>query len=87
MIIFIDTIIVLLYSYRSYMTTTTLSPKLQMVIPLLVREQLKLKAGDRFEVMVIHGGFRLEPIRSVKELRGTLKGMDTTIFRNPDRKL
>ena len=69
------------------MTTVTLSPKFQVVIPKIIREELKLDAGIKLEVMIYDGIIEFIPIRSIKSLRGSLKGMDTTIIREKDRPL
>lgn len=67
------------------METVTLSPKFQVVIPQSIREALKLKAGEKLRV--IRYGNRVEyiPIRKIKELQGSLKGIDTNIEREDDR--
>ena len=57
------------------MITTTVSSKFQVVIPQEVRESLGLKAGDKLEVFPYRDRIELVPIRSVRELRGRLKGM------------
>jgi AbrB family looped-hinge helix DNA binding protein len=67
------------------MTIVTVSPKYQVVIPKEVRQNLKLKPGQKLQVLQI--GERLEfiPIRNIKDSRGFLKGIDTTIDREGDR--
>lgn len=67
------------------MPTVTVSPKFQVVIPKSVRERMEIKAGQRFQL--IHYADRLEfiPVKDVKEMRGFLKGLDTTIERDEDR--
>lgn len=58
------------------MITTTVSSKFQIVIPQEVREALGLKAGDRLEVFPFRDRIELVPIRSVRDLRGRVKGPD-----------
>ena len=67
------------------METVTISPKFQVVIPLAVREAMKLSPGEKMRVL--HFGNRVELIRvrDARELRGTLAGMDTAIERDTDR--
>lgn len=64
---------------------TTLSSKYQIVIPKDVRESLQLKPGTKFEVMIYGKRVELIPVGSIKKMRGSLKGMDTTIVREGDR--
>jgi len=54
-----------------------LSPKYQVVIPKEVRRQLKLKSGQRLQVVVRRGTITLVPDHPFKELRGLFKGMQT----------
>ena len=67
------------------METVTGSPKFQVVIPLAVREAMKLTPGEKMRVL--HFGNRVELIRvrDARELRGALAGMDTAIERDGDR--
>ena len=53
----------------------TLSPKYQVVIPKEVRKQLKLKSGQRLQIVVRGGTITLVPDYPLKELRGLFKGM------------
>ena len=73
------------YNVRIDMETVTLSPKFQVVIPLAVREALHLKAGEKLRVL--HYADRVEfiPVRPIQQMRGFLRGMDTTIVREDDR--
>ena len=69
------------YDVAIDMTTVTVSPKFQAVIPRAVRTQLKLAAGE--EVQVIPSGDRMEliPVRPIKSMLGFLRGMDASIER------
>ncbi|MBI5753973.1 AbrB/MazE/SpoVT family DNA-binding domain-containing protein [Candidatus Peregrinibacteria bacterium] len=69
------------------MTTVILSPKFQVVIPKVIREELHLNAGIKLEIITFDGAMEFIPIRSIKSMRGSLKGMDTTIIREKDRPL
>lgn len=69
------------------MNTVTVSPKFQVVIPLAVRERLRLQPGARLMVVEFSGGLRLVPERPASALRGIARGIDTQIQREPDRTL
>jgi AbrB family looped-hinge helix DNA binding protein len=67
------------------MTTVTVSPKFQVVIPKEVREALGIKVGERLDAIPYHGHIALVPVRSIRSARGFLKGIDTDVPREPDR--
>ncbi len=67
------------------MSTVTLSPKFQVVIPLQIREALGLKPGQKVEAMQYLDRVEFIPVRSAREMRGFLKGIDTTVPREKDR--
>ncbi|GIV57578.1 MAG: AbrB/MazE/SpoVT family DNA-binding domain-containing protein [Bacteroidetes bacterium] len=69
------------------MPTVKISPKFQVVIPQQVREKLQLKAGQQVEVLLYDNRIELVPVRPMRQLRGFLKGIDTTVEREPDRVL
>lgn len=58
-----------------------LSSKYQVVIPKEVRRQLKLKRGQRLQIVVRGGTITLVPDHSLKELKGLFKGMQTEDLR------
>lgn len=67
------------------MNTVTLSPKFQVVIPREIRESLQLKAGEKLRVVRYADRVEFIPVRPIRQMRGFLRGMDTTIAREPDR--
>lgn len=67
------------------MTRTTLSPKFQIVIPKEVRTALKLRPGTRFNVIEHEGRIELLPVRSTRQMRGFLRGIDSSVPRDKDR--
>ncbi len=67
------------------MQSVIVSPKYQVVIPKNVRESLKLRPGQRMQVVEYAGRIELIPEREIKELRGFLKGINTEFKREEDR--
>ena len=67
------------------MYTVTLSPKYQIVIPLPVRRNMGLRSGQKMQVVEHEGRIELIPDRDIAELKGFLKGIDTTFEREEDR--
>jgi AbrB family looped-hinge helix DNA binding protein len=67
------------------MTTVTVSPKYQVVIPKEIRRRLNLKPGQKFQIFQFGNKLEFIPIRNIKEARGILKGINTTIEREKDR--
>jgi len=74
-----------LYQEDIDMDTVTLSPKFQVVIPQAIRDALQLKAGEKLRVLRYGDRVEFIPVRSIKEMRGFLRGMDTNIEREDDR--
>lgn len=67
------------------METLTISPKFQVVIPKSVREKLELTPGQQMQVFLHDGRIEMVPVRSIKSMRGFLKGIDTNVPRDKDR--
>jgi len=67
------------------MEAVTVSPKFQVVIPRAVREALHIRPGQKVQVIQYADRIELIPIRPTREMRGFLKGIDTSIEREPDR--
>ena len=63
------------------MTTVTVSPKFQIVIPKEVRESLKLKPGAKMNLIAFGGSIMAMPVKSAREMMGKYKGMDTSNIR------
>lgn len=63
------------------MTTATLSPKFQLVVPKEVRDQMHLDPGMQFAVIPFGGRIEFIPLRPIEELEGKFKGMDTDNIR------
>jgi AbrB family looped-hinge helix DNA binding protein len=67
------------------MNTVTLSPKYQVVIPQSVRESLGLLPGEKIQVLQYRNRIEFIPVKTLKAMRGFLKGIDTTVPREKDR--
>ena len=67
------------------METLTISPRFQVVIPKAIRERLGLLPGQKVQAILYGDRIELIPLEPAKRLRGFLKGIDTTVAREPDR--
>lgn len=67
------------------MTTVTVSPKYQVVIPKEIREELKLKPGQKLQIIQFGDRIEFLLLKNIKNVRGLLKGMNTEIEREGDR--
>lgn len=67
------------------MEAVLVSPKFQVVIPRAVREALRIQPRQKMQVIQYEDRIELIPIRLAQEMRGFLRGIDTTIAREPDR--
>ena len=63
------------------MSTVTISPKYQVVIPREAREKMHLKKGQKVMVIVKNGVISLIPERPLTKLKGFLSGMKTDNLR------
>jgi len=67
------------------MTTVTVSPKYQVVIPKEVRESMGIFSGQKIQVITYQNRIELIPIKPMRKLKGFLKGIDTEVSRDKDR--
>ncbi|MBS0461858.1 MAG: AbrB/MazE/SpoVT family DNA-binding domain-containing protein [Proteobacteria bacterium] len=67
------------------MPAVTVSPKFQVVIPQAVREAMGLVPGTKLQVMQHGDRIEMIPVLPAKSLRGSLRGIDTTVPRERDR--
>jgi AbrB family looped-hinge helix DNA binding protein len=63
----------------------TVSSKYQVVIPANIRKELNIHPGEKLQVIPYEDRIVFVPVRSIKDMRGFLKGIDTTIERDIDR--
>jgi len=67
------------------MTSVTVSPKYQVVIPKDVRESMGIFSGQKIQMLTYHNRIELIPIKPMKQMRGFLKGISTDVDRDDDR--
>jgi AbrB family looped-hinge helix DNA binding protein len=70
---------------EAVMKSVTISPKYQVVIPREVRESMEIKPGSKVQVLLYENRIELIPMKSLRRMRGFLKGIDTTVEREGDR--
>ena len=68
------------------MAAVTISPKYQVVIPKEIRQKLGLSPGQKVEAIMYDNRIELIPVKSAKEMRGYLKGINTLVEREEDRR-
>jgi len=69
------------------MNSATVSSKYQVVIPKNIRESLNIKPGMELSFITFGGILHIVPLGPIENMRGAFPGIDTTIFREPDREL
>ncbi len=67
------------------METVTISSEFQITIPKGIRDRLGLLPGRKLHVIDRGNRIELIPVRSARQKRGFLKGMDTKVEREADR--
>jgi AbrB family looped-hinge helix DNA binding protein len=67
------------------METVKISPKYQVVIPKKLRESLNLLPGQKVQMVAFENRIEMIPVRKISEMKGFLKGIDTTVEREKDR--
>jgi AbrB family looped-hinge helix DNA binding protein len=66
-------------------SVVTVSPKYQVVIPREIREALRLEPGQKVQALQYQNRVEFIPIRAMREMRGFLRGIDSTVVRDKDR--
>lgn len=69
------------------MPQTVVSSKYQIVIPKEVRSKIALEKGQVLQVVVRNGVIMLIPDRPLAELRGFVKGMESSELRDKEDRL
>jgi AbrB family looped-hinge helix DNA binding protein len=67
------------------MTTVTVSPEYQIVIPKEIREQFHISSGQKVQIIPYSDRIEVIPERKISDMRGFLKGIDTSFDRESDR--
>jgi AbrB family looped-hinge helix DNA binding protein len=67
------------------MNVVTISPKFQVVIPRDIRDRLELEPGQKVQALAFGNRIEFIPLRPAREMRGFLRGLDTTVHRERDR--
>jgi AbrB family looped-hinge helix DNA binding protein len=62
----------------------TVSCKFQIVIPRDLREAMNIQPGSRLQIFQYENRIELIPLKSPKDLRGCLRGIDTNVDRELD---
>ena len=63
------------------MSTIIISRKFQIVIPKAIRDMLGLSPGQKIQAILYGDRIELIPVRRMKEMRGFLRGIDTSVER------
>ncbi len=63
---------------------TTVSSKYQVVIPKSVREQVRIKPGQKLMVLVKGESITLVPVLPLDELEGFVEGINTEGYRDEE---
>ena len=69
------------------METVTVSKKYQVVIPLKLRKQAKIKPGDKMVAITKHGIIQYIPVRPIKETKGLISGLDVQELRDESERI
>ena len=67
------------------MTTVTLSPKFQVVIPKEIREEMELKPGQKLQIIALDERIEFIIVKKIEDARGFIKGINTDVEREEGR--
>jgi AbrB family looped-hinge helix DNA binding protein len=65
--------------------TVTVSSKYQVVIPRAIRQSLGIQPGQKVQAFLYGNRIEFVPLKPMRQMRGFLKGIDTTLERDADR--
>ena len=69
------------------MAEATLSSKYQLVIPKEVREECGVKSGEKMIILVKDGIINIIPQHMLKKMRGFIKGMKISPYRDEEDRI
>ena len=64
------------------MEIVKVSRKYQVVIPERLRREANIKPGDKMVAIAKHGILQYVPVRSLRETKGMVKGLDSADLRD-----
>lgn len=67
------------------METVTVSSDFHVEIPREARESLGIQPGQKIQVLLYDDRIEFIPVKPMSQMRGFLRGIDTTIERENDR--
>ncbi|HEU4990757.1 MAG: AbrB/MazE/SpoVT family DNA-binding domain-containing protein [Gemmatimonadota bacterium] len=67
------------------MSVVKVSPKFQVVIPQEIREAMGITAGQKVQALQYGDRIELIPVKRMRQMRGFLAGIDTSVPREGDR--
>ena len=67
------------------MTSVTVSPKFQVVIPKEIRDALGIVSGQKVQMLTHQNRIELIPLKPMREMKGFLKGINANVQRDKDR--
>jgi AbrB family looped-hinge helix DNA binding protein len=63
------------------MEAVKISRKFQVLIPKKLREALRLSPGKKIQMVAYGDRIEMIPLKKISEMKGFLKGIDTTVKR------
>lgn len=69
----------------SIMTSVTVSPEYQIVIPKEICQSIGIVPGQKVQIISCQGRIEVIPLKPMKEMKGFLKGIDSSVARDEDR--
>jgi len=67
------------------MDTVIVSSDFQVEIPRAARESLGIQPGQKIQVLLYDNRIEFIPVKPMRQMRGFLHGIDTTVEREDDR--